>query len=203
MTALQTGAVDGSTDPWESGDTANPYWYLPAITEGDDEYNRDGRQIRATTLELKFRIRQLSSAYNFPITCRCILFQDKYAGANIAIPTIADLLDDTSIDGKVMANINWENRKRFTIIRDKLYTITPNYVDTGSISQWRAPVGHSYIMKKWHIKLNKQINYIGTDGASISAGRGALYFIILNDATNSTAAGLTQSQAGWRIKFQG
>lgn len=203
LTNIQGGDVTNGTTPWSSGDTGNPYWYIPAMIEGTDESDREAHQVRATSLELHFRVRMNTGSYGYPFNVRCILFRDKYAGPNVPAPNLGEILDDTSQDEKVAANLNWENRKRFDIIRDKTYGMSPNFLDTGSISQWRSPIGRSFLNKKWHIKLNKQINFIGSTADYGSAGRGAIYFIVVNDCTTSTAANLAVVQAGWRLKFQG
>lgn len=194
---VQTTVAATSNTPWVSAQTNNPFFYLPMIAEGDDISNRDGKEIKITSMDIKLLFNMLDN--DVCEQFRVILFRDKFFDGNSANqPTPAKLLENTStLPAALISPLNWTNRRRFRVIKDKTFFMTRLQGSDPGTPGGLQP--HDKKLIKWHIKCNKTVRFSGTDNTAASGGQGAYYLLILSPST----AQLSSVYPTWRVKFQG
>ncbi len=93
---------------------------LSNIAQGDTTMTRDGSQIKCLSIQLSYFMTMHTSAVGS--IARVLLIKDKQT--NQAIYSAGDVLTDiTAFDG-IVSPYNRDNRKRFTIMYDKIHTFT-------------------------------------------------------------------------------
>lgn len=189
--------------------------YLPVIGEGDEINQRVGRQISIKHLNLKFDVRWVPQANNLPspaqpnVRVRVLLFWDKNTGSPTSIP-VGDLLDGLTSSSKsgdaIYAPINWNNRKRFKIIMDKIYHIpqitwqnTPTNPVAGYNTVAASPA--SMIVKKKYIKLNRKIYYKDNGNTVTSGYRNGLWLYAFAEDSDVAAGQSSQMFLRYNYRF--
>lgn len=144
--------------------TATPVHLCP-IPQGDTNSSREGDQVQARSLFLRYELK--NSSAGAAARSRIIVFA--YAQDRRLTPTISG--DDYSIleTSSTLSPINYKNKNMFKVLHDESYTGSPD-----STTQW---------IRKIHIKLNHPIHFTNTDGTQFS--RGHIFMLcISNDGTN-------------------
>lgn len=135
---------------------------LSLIAQGDSSNERDGDQIKVLSIScnMKYNINVL-----VPVaTIRMLLVEDKQT--NGAQFTLADLLDDVSVNDGLVSNYNQDNMYRFNIVWDKVVTLATN--GTGSRLVYKTA------------SMQKRIRYeLGEAGAVIAALSSSSYSLVL------------------------
>ncbi len=93
---------------------------LSNIDQGDTTLTRDGAQLKCLSLQLSYSLFQSASATSSLV--RVLLVKDKQT--NQAIYTAGDLLFDVTAGDGIVSPYNRNNRRRFTILHDKVYTFS-------------------------------------------------------------------------------
>ncbi len=115
---------------------------LTNLSQGDTTITRDGSQIKITSAYLTLAFKMNASATNTLI--RCMLVHDKQT--NQAIYVGADLLNDATVGGdNVMSPLNIDNKRRFHVLMDKVFSVSAGAQQTHFI--------------KFYKKLNIPIRY--------------------------------------------
>lgn len=162
-------------DEWKSIETymagsavaAGTLYLLNGTTQGDNINQREGRQIYVQSIQSNFRAEWNSGAVTSPGTYRVILFYDKQS--NGAAPAVSDLLDtSTALSCDALRNLN--NRKRFKILLDRRYALTPTGASNSAIVD-------SFYLKKF---ITTQYN-AGTAGTVADISSNALYLLACSD----------------------
>ena len=93
---------------------------LSNIAIGDTTNTRDGSQVKCLSLQIAFWMNSSASASASLV--RVLLVKDKQT--NQAIYTAADLLSDVTTSDSIVSPYNRDNRLRFTVLMDKVFTLS-------------------------------------------------------------------------------
>lgn len=169
-------------------DTTGVITLLNPIAQGDDNTNRDGRQVRTISCWLRLQ-HSLAGVNNVNSqTGRFIIFWDN--ASNGVLPTVAQVL--VAANPNSFVNLNFQNR--FTI----LYDHTSFYPGVNAaIAGVQSGVDGNMINK--YIKINATTTFIGTGGGITTMGNGGLYLL----QVGSQPAGNTAAISMWqtRVRF--
>lgn len=179
---LKTIDVNGFTN----FTTAGSVLLLNGVATGTDYNTRVGRKIRL--ISLLFRLSTDLQAPNpGGEIFRIMLVYDTQA--NGVAPTIANILQQSQWDSP----INLDNRDRFKVLLDKMYTSGANNYAGGAITTGNfTPVN----MKRYQ-KLNLDVNFSGTAATIGSIATGSIYMLLMSANTSSTVLAYYNS----RIRF--
>lgn len=171
-----------------AGDTTGTVTALNLVAVGDDNTDRDGRQVHLHSVHIQGVVRPVDaqSGANFS---RLMLIWDSQP--NGALPSITDILvSSTSLSG---TNLN--NRERFTILRDKRYEVG-GVSDTATQSYTISPGMH---VINEYVKLKGiKTTYSGTTATIGSVSTGALLMVTISNL----AAGLGSAfDLSTRVRF--
>lgn len=178
-------------DEWKSVETylagaavtAGTFYLLNGTTQGDGINQREGRQIYVQSVQCNFRAEWNSAAATSPATYRVILFMDKQS--NGAAPAVGDLLDtSTALACDALRNLN--NRKRFKILLDRRYAMSPTGASNSAIVD-------SFYLKKF---ITTQYN-AGTAGTVADISSNSIYLL----ATSDEAVNGPNNSGHIRVRF--
>ncbi len=93
---------------------------LSNSAQGDTTVTRDGSQLKCLSIQLSYFMTMHTNAVGSLV--RVLLIKDKQT--NQAIYTAGDVLTDTTAADSLISPYNRDNRKRFTIMYDKVHTLT-------------------------------------------------------------------------------
>ena len=151
----------------DTPDTTPTIIGLSLIEEGDDNDNRNGRQIKGVSFQMQGSIKIDSSAPDSIV--RMIIIQDKHQDG--VLPSSSDI----HTGGITVSSLpSDENRKRFVTLYDKR-TVVSNSGMGKKIYKY---------YKKW--KPGKKIHYKGIAASQASQGNNNLYLIIVSDEATNT-----------------
>lgn len=168
--AIETKHLDSAATA-TSVSTTIQYHLLNGIAQGDDVVNRSGNYTIWKSINFKL-IPVAGDSYNY---IRCLIVHDSQT--NLNAPTDVQLFQDSGTYN-VISPLNWDNRKRFTVLFDKSIK-----VDTDD------PSGISPMLFKHYIKIPKRLQktFYGGSGGTVSAiTKGSIYFVCFSDSTAAT-----------------
>lgn len=171
---------------------------LNGLTQGDDDDNRHGNEVYATSVQGRFVISGDAAQLN-AMVIRMILFWDQQS--NGAAPALADLLDTTVITSAVMAPYHRDFQKRFKILMDKSYVINPilALTTTTGATDTVATVSVINIYKKFKRKLSRTVKYDdGNAGDITDIQTNALHVLFVSSVASNTPA----ITGGFRFYFK-
>lgn len=150
------------------------------VPQGDTDVTREGDSLIPLSATVSFHCIGHSTAYT---RLRLMIFRWK-RDDNVEPPTaVSQILENTSDTDQLMASIyNWDDRKDFDVLYDRVLCIAPSGATGGGDK-------YQYQIKK-NIKLNnkkytKRIQYDNT----ATTGQGNIYFLMVSDqATNKPSA---------------
>lgn len=166
-------------------DTTGTIQLLNGLTPGNGFSQRNARRIQMKSLKVQFNINPLANRTAPGDLGRIMIIYDRQT--NGALPSIADILQDTST---VPANVtsissgpNLGNRERFYIIRDYKFTLPAAVVPATGVPSSAYPdsfEGEHQSFVQWYIKLkNLDTVFIGDDSLIGSIGTGSLLAVTL------------------------
>jgi len=168
-----------------------------AIAQGDQTYQRNGNKISFKTLMGRMRIFLETTADttlwsgNTPIV-RMIIFSDRYNQG--VYPTKTEMLENAA---NAWSFLNWNNRKRFRILKDKFIKLDSPQAWTNNAAQEQMINKGPYTkLVKFRIKFKKNIFYKGATEAEASNGPGAIFITFWKV---DTAGGVVY--ADWTLRF--
>lgn len=97
---------------------------LSNIIQGDTTITRDGSQLKCLSLQWSYFLSQDESSITSII--RCMLVKDKQT--NQAIYAAGDVLSDVDAGDAIVSPYNRDNRKRFTIMYDRIHVLSDSGV---------------------------------------------------------------------------
>lgn len=161
---------------------------LNGVAQGTDYNARVGRKIVMKSLYVRGMIYIEAAVSGGTLSAtipaqaaRLILIADMQT--NGAAPGLGDIIQTTGTSPNIEAQLNLNNRDRFKVLKDKVYTFgTMSTDDGGGISAGVGPAMHSVKIYK---KLNMETIFGGTDATIGSITSGGLYLV----AIGSVAAG--------------
>lgn len=141
---------------------------ISQMAQGSNYTDRVGDSIRVQSIET--RIKVFVNAAATISAARCIIFRDldNYGTA----PNISDVLDAGALGGNVLAQYNWLNRDRFSILYDEMFTLDL-VANPGEMIGWKAT-------HEGHVK------YLGTTAAAGANGKGSIYILMVSDEATNT-----------------
>lgn len=173
-----------------AADTTGSVTLLNGIAQGDDNNNREGRQVTMTSISIKGMLTPVDLNSNASY-CRLIVVWDS-ANNGGAAPAITDLLTaSTSV-----CHNNLNNRMRFKVLMDEQYVI-------GGISDATT---QSFAGSPTVVTINRYLKlppgcvttFSGTGATSASIQSGAIWmFTIGNNVANAGGA----YQVATRVRF--
>lgn len=138
--------------------------------QGTDIFNRIGRKI--TNVSIQWRLYIVSTdAYTMltdsapPICGRMMIFVDKQP--NGALPSLGDLLQNTTSQLSTTSPINYNNRDRFSVLKDTHFVLDP-YLVSAIATQSVATTGRQATYLKGWIPLNLETQFNGGSTATIA-----------------------------------
>lgn len=167
--------------------TTGSFTLLHVPVLGTDYTNRVGRKTMQRSIGIKGRI-QTEASNGLPANtsvaaqqARMIIFMDMQP--NGAAPAVGDLLN--SADPASQLNLN--NRDRFRIIRDKMYSFGPYYT-VSTATQAQGFVGGNQVATiKLYKKCKIETIFNGTNGGTIAdITSGAVYMFWIGSAAAGT-----------------
>jgi len=169
------------------GDTTGSVTLLNGVAIGDDNNNREGRQINIKSVQVRGSCAQIDTS-TFSTVVRMLLVWDN--ATNGTAPTIAQILTAATSASFPLVN----NSHRFTILADQQFAlggISTTATQTYAGSPMILPVN---IYKR----LDEITQYSGTDATSASVQNGGLYMVTIGD--NAAGAG-AQFNVATRVRF--
>lgn len=130
---------------------------IMTVAQGTDDTNRVGNSIKCKDVNIRVQITGNFATQSYNLV-RCILLVDKMQ--NGTAPTAPQIFESS---GSYQSAFNKDTTDRFTIVFDKLYTLTQN--------------NNAAIQDKIYKKLDFHVRYIGTSAAAASLGPNQLYLI--------------------------
>lgn len=164
---------------------------------------REGDKIHISSIDLSLLLQTNTADIN--TTWRIMLLWEKFPQYTSSTYWPTDetvILDNTSTNAyiKNMAGRNWDNRKRFKCIYDKMFT---TYRESSSST---LP-GPTRKLLRLHFKVNKNVTYQPLATTATLTGNRAqyarenlLWLMVLNDSTQVTTKPL--ASMWYRVKFQ-
>lgn len=191
------GAKERKVFPTSSGtitfacDTTGTLAALNVCAVGDDYTNRDGRQVKITSVFLRgaFTPAQTPWLNNH---CRIILFLDKqHNSTTVTTAAMLPLLLDSSDAGGITSytNLNLSNRNRFQILKEIEFTGAGGA--TNAVNNYSgSPTVRGF---KKYLKLDIPVTYSGSAGADTSTiANNVLYMLTIGSvATGSGHLAIT------------
>lgn len=148
-----------------------------AISEGTDYNQRDGLSVKGTSLYIRGTVNLSGTGPIVDTNARVIFFQD--SDNTGSPPTASDLLESVTVNSP----INHTNGKRFKILSDKVYSLSPN----GSTAR--------------HYKIFiPKIGHIRWSNSTTGTREGHLYCLWLAD-TNTSPVSLTTHNYFARLRY--
>lgn len=166
-------------------DTTGAVVLLNGLARGADIADRDGREVLMRSIQIN-GVNNVTSGTGLDQTHRVLLVYDRQA--NAAAPTGAMILDTTAANVTLCVR-NLENRKRFTILMDKVFRLNANDEPGGGVA-WR-----------FYRRLRHPVTFnAGNAGTIADITTGSLYLISLG----SLAAGVTAGScvANCRMRYE-
>ncbi len=145
---------------------------LSQITQGADISNRVGNSIRVQRLSLIGRTSVNSSVTTFSLV-RILVFRDM-EGQGTA-PVMSDVLETVGSSAAPRQPYDYLNRKRFSILADWVFPLTPFTSGQGSAHEFQ-----------YDVPLLKHVLYRGGLAAAASDGEGSIYLGCVSDETTNT-----------------
>ncbi len=147
--------------------TTPAFFSLVQTTQGDQDFERQGNQIKVTQLYWNALIKIHASAT--ATTFRCIILLDKQAnGGN---PNGSDLLQDNTVDDNIVSPINVDNKFRFKILYNKVAKLSQEH----PIQQF-----------KFFKRLQIPIRYSGASNSVANIKTNNLILVLFSDEATNT-----------------
>jgi hypothetical protein len=133
--------------------------YLTPIPQDDTVNGRSGDVIRPTLLELRYSFQDTTNINYY----RIIVFKDNMNQG--AAPAVTDVLNSADYSS-AYAYINVEQMRRFTIVFDEVYGMTPS--------------GFNAQVHTRKLRLKGTTHFIGTGNTTASAGKDTYWAIVIS-----------------------
>lgn len=165
---------------------------LNEIAAGDDFNNRDGRQVKIQSVELRGLIQPELSTFMVPHLARLMLVWDAAPNSAAAVATMTQIL--TAASATSFPNVN--NSQRFTVLKDMTWAFG---VINNTATQAFA-VDSAVASVHWYQKLDEITIYDGTTGTIDEIQNGALLLVVIGD--QAAASAVTTFTGGARVRFK-
>lgn len=138
-----------------------PGTLLTGLAQGDTRYQRNGAQVKATSLFLRMLI-NLNTAGIPQQRLRLMIVRD--ISSDGAAPLLGDILNSASI----VSPLNTTNSHRFKVIKDNVITVDNNSAQS------------SQLVKQYY-KFGHKVKFSGTSAAQTDCTTGHVYLFVCTD----------------------
>ena len=174
--------ITGATPPY------NTLIPLTDISPGVDFNQRNGRSIKAKSLQLRYVVKFPDSSTLDHVTVRIVVVMTKSLEGN-TVPLASDIYEYDAAAKQQMVNAfranQTDNALRYTVLMDKRLTLDKDYKSEIVISKF--------------IKCRHHIRWIGSTGTDYGYGHLFTFYIVDND--NTAGTNTVQVQAQSRFKY--
>ncbi len=143
---------------------------LSNIAQGDTTITRDGAQCKVVSISLRYTIFMNQSAT--ASSMRVWLIQDSQT--NQALFTIADFLEDVTVDDAINSPRNLDNKHRFRVLYDKVHNL--------------SITGRQISSHRFYKKLNVKLRFDNAAAAITSLTQNSLSLLVISDEATNTPA---------------
>lgn len=179
-------------------DTAGSLTLLNGCSRGTDITNRIGRNITMTSVFIRGHIMSESASILSPSVnqigqlARCLIIYDMEALAGT--PLITDVLKSATS----YAQLNIDNRDRFTVLMDKQWYIGPVAVNSSSVCTVADRTGWAF---KKYIKLKHPVVFNNNNNGDFSdINTGGLWMVWIGNVAAGTGTN-TVAKVSTRVRF--
>lgn len=176
---------------------------LNGINQGASQNLRIGARVKATSLQLRFVMLGAQATNVDSDIIRVIVFWDNDAKGVAPVlvgtpstPPPALLNNQNGLGIELLDPFQLEQRERFKVIFDKLYTFNPNMAqkeDTSVAGETTVTEIVPVIREdKRYIKLNRVVQYGDTDNAITSINNNSLYLAVFSLSGTSSIQGTSR-----------
>jgi hypothetical protein len=177
---------------------------IMAPSQGEDDYQRIGRKTVTRSIFIRGKLELYYVAQKdlpgggdvfFPSTLNRLMLVIDWQ-SNGQLPTINDILAEPYPE----AQLNMDNRKRFTIIKDEVIPLDPVYITR--VGNKSAIWGQTMVPIKWYEKVHIETlynNLVHNDQRSIVSG--AIYLVLLGNAIYTLVNNYNQVVVSTRCRF--
>lgn len=180
--------------------TTGAFTLLALPVTGADMNQRIGRKIQLKSVYIRGHVCTNWAATPVGATsaiatqhCRLIILCDYQP--NGAAPAVLDLLATAS----PLAHLNLNNRDRFKILKDKIYTLGPSFFDT--TNQQGLSVAPQILPIKIYKKLNIETIFNATNGGSIADITSGALFMFWIGSTAASATLASTASLSTRVRY--
>lgn len=162
-------------------DSTGSVTLINGIARGDDINERDGREVTMKSIQCTVQL-YVTDTTGLDQSQRILVVYDKQT--NAAAPAVTDILTAAT----VFSPRNLENRKRFTVLMDRCYTLNAS-----------AESGSSRLFK-WYRRLRHPITFnSGNAGTVADIVTGGLYVVLIGNRAAGATAGAIDSY--FRVRY--
>lgn len=164
--------------------TATPR-LITGVGQGDSVSTRSGQSIDVQSMLLRYYVSVPVGTTIIQMSCvRVMVFQWK--DMNGLLPTLAELFEDSEF---YLSPLNTKNGKQYKVLYDRLVIL----------DYYNRNHAEKIFITGNRMVNNGKINYQGTTNATVSAGKNAIFFLILSN--RSLANEPPVCEANWKISF--
>ncbi len=149
-------------------DTSGTIYPVSQIVQGLDYLNRVGDSIKLQSITFNYRIFKNTTATSSVV--RILLVRD--LDCQGATPSVGDVLQSVGTATAPLTPHDWLNRKRFTVLYDRLATVNST--------------GDSSFTGVFNTAHEGHILYLGTAANAASQGKGSMFVVCVSDETTNT-----------------
>lgn len=171
-----------------AADTTGSVTALNLCAVGDDNVNRDGRQVTIKSLQVRGIVIPVDDTSG-PTLARIMFVWDNAANSG-AIATIAQILTASASNAFPLV----DNANRFTILRDMTFALGKA---SNTATQAFAPSPGAHTVDAY-MKINQVTQYSGTTAVIGSIQNGALLMVTIGDQAPAAGA---QFNIATRVRF--
>lgn len=175
---------------------------LNGVATGASFYQRIGRTVHNKYVQIKFDLRPATTTTSDAIARAALVWDNQTNGV---APTYSDIFQDVDFSGGANSNtlsgINLNNRERFRILRDELFTV-PGLSDTQTTAGGNQPTtSDNRVVRNWFVPLKDAITVFGGDTAGIGDIKSGSLIFLVSTVGNAAPNGHVLRSA-WRWRFR-
>lgn len=156
--------------------------FVSGVTQGADYYQRIGRKIRITSIQLEAAI--LPQFEGEPDRCRVLVVWDKQPNG-AALPPVTNILTDQGGGATSYSFMNLDWRERFQVLMEETFTL--GFVrTTGDPAYYPYSVSPAVANISRYKEVDLTVEFQGTDNTLGSVSTGAIYVLTIGSRSGGT-----------------
>jgi len=196
------------------GASNNMVYLMNGIQVGDSFFRREGNKIQMKNIHIRGYLRprhnhpgggSAEDYFSAPGMVRMLVIYDR--GPQQALPTLSTILRGHTTGGStstdIDSEINLNERARFAILRDKMWSIPSfqfNITNKYGLAPTSTPEGNDWVVNEFIKLKNLGVVYRGSDSPMTveHISTGAVYLILIRSGDDLHM----QANLGWRIRYE-